>query len=143
MRIRRPRPLVNHDGCTPLDHVFPSIVRGTTCYCGQREWGVEPKRTQWEFLKKGKVKRTVRFLSRFKNHDVLFFRECGHIVTKERRPGKMWTRVRCRMCERVAREVRKDFLKRKKKEVKRRAKQQRLMEKLLQRKRIRIRLKRQ
>lgn len=142
MRIRRPAPRVDHDGCTPLDHVFPSSVRGALCYCGQREWGIEPNRAQWEFLKKGKVKRTVRMLSRFPKHDVLFFQECGHIVTKERRTGKMWKRVRCRMCERMAREVRKDYLKRKRKEAKRQAKQQRLMEKLLKRKRIRIRLKR-
>lgn len=131
----------SRDGCTPIDHVYPKSVHGTLCYCGQREVGVEPKRKEWEMLKHAEIKRTVRSVTVMKNTAILFFKECGHIEQRPHTAGKMWIKVRCTMCERMAREVRKDAAKRERKEVKRLRKKQKLMEQLLKRKRIRIYLK--
>ena len=48
--------------CTTLDHVYPSTVPGTPCYCGDRTWGGAPRRAATRRLKAG-TPVTVRSLS--------------------------------------------------------------------------------
>ena len=105
--------------CTSIDHIYPQGTRGSFCQCEQRRYGIEPPRRAVAVLDaRGRVYRPVRRVIRRQapneRHDdwvvVCSLRGCGHLEVKRSESAAMWVgvKIRCRMCERVFRELQEE-----------------------------------
>lgn len=140
--------------CTSIDHVYPSTVRGTYCYCEQHRWGIESIRREHQWLdENGYVHRTVRgVLSRHppnQHHPewvfVLALHGCGHLKIKtSSHRAAIWrgVHIRCRMCERVFRELQVEANWWKRKRDRKRHQELKLIQLQLSRKRLMVKIKR-